>query len=213
MGYIPTEFERGLGSTGTSEADQPHVEPYYRSWSALAGYFDGDGTVEFSVRKFRIDIRLAFDANWKPFLDGVREFLLSKRIIPGSVRRKMQSKTWHIVTARVESVRRMARAMKPYSVKKRLELQTVLDYVNGRISGAEFVQVMNQEVRQGQRTGKIRPGGPPNKRRRAPKFNAKRNSVRARLLRPLAASQIMLPGEAPQEEDKNRPRQALFVGR
>jgi len=35
----------------------------YRSWSVVSGYFDGDGTVEFSVKKYRIEIRLAFDDN------------------------------------------------------------------------------------------------------------------------------------------------------
>lgn len=46
--------------------------PVYRSWSTLAGYFDGDGTVEFAIHPFTLQVRLAFDENWKPQLEGVR---------------------------------------------------------------------------------------------------------------------------------------------
>jgi intein/homing endonuclease len=143
--------------------DKPSgVDGYvYRNWACLAGYFDGDGTVEFRVLERRVEVRLAFDDNWKPFLEGVRAFLLSKDVVAGLVRRKVQSKTWHIVISGGESVKLMCRRMLPYSTKKQMELSGVLSYLNSQISGAQFVELMNDQVRKGQRTRKIRPGGPP----------------------------------------------------
>jgi hypothetical protein len=136
-------------------------ESVYRGWSTLAGYFDGDGTVEFSVKENIVEIRLAFDDNWKPFLEGIRRFLIARGVIPGSVRRKEKSMTWHIVIARITSVQRMAKAMLPYSVKKRRELETALEYLGDKITGDGFVRVMNEKVSSGKRTGKLRISGPP----------------------------------------------------
>ena len=50
----------------------------------------------------------------------------------------------------------MAKAMTPHTVKKRRELQGVLDYFQDKLTGDEFVQMMNSEVASGQRTGKLR---------------------------------------------------------
>jgi len=37
----------------------------------LAGFFDGEGTVEFGVGKCTLHIRLAFDENWDAHLLGI----------------------------------------------------------------------------------------------------------------------------------------------
>jgi len=133
----------------------------YHSWSTVSGYFDGDGTVEFSIRGFRIETRLAFDENWEPQLNQLRRFLLEHDVIPGRVRRKGSSRTWHVVVSKRSSVIRMARAMIPYTMKKRRELQAVVNYLAGRTTGAEFVREMNRDVRIGERIGKLRKEGPP----------------------------------------------------
>jgi intein/homing endonuclease len=132
----------------------------YRSWSALAGYFDGDGTVEFGIKKFVVEIRLAFDDNWEPFLQGIRRYLVSQGITPGAVRRKEQSMTWHLLVAEIASVRLLAKKMVPYSVKKNTELRAVLAYLGDKMTGNEFVQTMNSEVMLRRRTGKLHGKGP-----------------------------------------------------
>jgi hypothetical protein len=138
---------------------EPDVESY-RSWSELAGYFDGDGTVEFSIDSFTIHIRLAFDENWEAHLIGIANFLRVRGIVAGRVRRKESYNSWHIVISNAVGTKRMAKAMMPHTVKKRRELQAVLDYFEDELTGDEFVQVMNAEVVSGQRTGKLRKQGP-----------------------------------------------------
>jgi hypothetical protein len=55
----------------------------------------------------------------------------------------------------------MARKLTRYCTKKRPELEAVIDYYSNRITGDEFVGIMNSFVASGERTGKIREGGPP----------------------------------------------------
>lgn len=134
--------------------------PVYKSWSTLAGYFDGDGTVEFSIHAFTIKVRLAFDENWKPHLEGLKQFLELRGIRCGLVRRKDGYNTWHVVVSNVEGVMVMAKRMLPYAAKKRIELKATLDYYYDRITGDEFVGTMNRLVLAGERTGKHRGRGP-----------------------------------------------------
>lgn len=134
--------------------------PVYRSWSTLAGYFDGDGTVEFAIHPFTLQVRLAFDENWKPQLEGVRQFLELRGIRCGVVRRKDGYNTWHVVVSNIVGVVMMAKKMLPYSAKKQVELKAVLDYYDDRITGDQFVEVMNKLVLAGERTGKNRGRGP-----------------------------------------------------
>jgi hypothetical protein len=132
----------------------------YKSWSAVAGYFDGDGTVEFCIRGLRVEIRLGFDENWKPQLDGLKDFIVTKGVRPGNVRKKGSSNTWHLVVSRRRSVLRMASAMIPYAMKKRVELKLAVKYLSDEITGSKFVEGMNIAVRIGERVGKLRAKGP-----------------------------------------------------
>jgi len=54
----------------------------------------------------------------------------------------------------------MAKKMLPYTAKKKIELKAVLDYYGDRITGDQFVEIMNRLVLAGERTGKDRGRGP-----------------------------------------------------
>jgi hypothetical protein len=190
------------------ETHPAEVRPPCGAWSTLAGYFEGDGTVEFSVLDPQIHIRLAFDDNWKPFLEGIRLFLLSNGVYPGTVRRKEQSKTYHVVVARIDSVILMAKRMLPYSVKKKQELEIVIEYLEGRLSGRDFVDVMNEEVRRGQRTGKLRPRAAPYRRMKRRTYILEQEPDN-RLFHPADG----LHSYPSSEEDKKRVSTGSFVGR
>jgi len=90
-----------------SQIKVPHQAtwPVYRGWSSLAGYFDGDGTVEFSINPLTLKVRLAFDENRKPQLEGLREFLGLRGITCGVVRRKDGYNTWHVVVSTLRASR------------------------------------------------------------------------------------------------------------
>jgi hypothetical protein len=50
----------------------------------------------------------------------------------------------------------MASMMWPYCSKKREEVKAVLDYLDNKITGSQLIEVFNQSVRIGNRTGIIR---------------------------------------------------------
>ena len=133
----------------------------YRGWVGLAGYFDGDGTIEVNVRMFTVDIRLAFDENWKPHLDGIRTFLEAQGITCGAVRKKDGFNTWHLVISQRASALLLARKLVRHAVKKRGELITAIAYMENEITAEEFVRRLNNFVRIGERTGKLRRAAPP----------------------------------------------------
>lgn len=76
------------------------------------------------------------------------------------VRRKDGYNTWHVVVSNIVGVVVMAKKMLPYAAKKQVELKAVLDYYDDRITGDQFVEVMNKLVLAGERTGKNRGRGP-----------------------------------------------------
>lgn len=145
--------------TGPSSAAED--SPSYRNWSALAGYFDGDGTVEFNIHLFTVEIRLAFDENWRVHLEGIRIFLEKRFITCGKVRKKESYNTWHLVISRISSVKRLTRELLKNTVKKKAELFAVLQYLNNKTTAEDFVDEMNAFVRKGERTGKIKGTAPP----------------------------------------------------
>jgi len=100
--------------------------PTYRTWGAIAGYFDGDGTVELNRHLFTVEIRLAFDENWKLHLVGIRNFIEAESIICGRVRKKESFNTWHLVVSWISCVKRLARKLLRHTVKKRAELLSAL---------------------------------------------------------------------------------------
>jgi hypothetical protein len=55
----------------------------------------------------------------------------------------------------------MARKLIVHCTKKREELRAVISYHSNEITGDEFVDIMNNFVIRGERTGKIKEGGPP----------------------------------------------------
>ena len=75
-----------------------------------------------NVHVFTVEIRIAFDENWKPHLEMIRNFLIQRGIMCGAVRKKESFNTWHLVISQSPSVIRMAEEMVDYAVKKRGEL-------------------------------------------------------------------------------------------
>jgi hypothetical protein len=117
--------------------------------------------VEVSVRVFTLHIRLAFDENWRPHLGAVKHFLETRGVRVGLVRKKESFNTWHVVVSNKEGVLNMARNLVQHCTKKREELEAVVGYYSDVITGDEFINAMNSFVLRGERTGKIREGGPP----------------------------------------------------
>ena len=93
--------------------------------------------------------------NYRPHIEMVREFGVSEDVRPWNIYLDT-SNAWKIRVSRGDSVHLMATMMLPYLFKKKDEVKAVIDYLDSRITGSNFVEVLNESVRIGNRVGKIR---------------------------------------------------------
>ena len=145
---MPTRKVQTRLQTTDAEHDEQNG---YSSWQQVSGYFDGDGNVgiEFAKRILRIKIR--FVDTRRPQVDSIRGFLRRRKVNTGHVGREDKKGVWQAAhrfdVTEVESVLKAAKAMLPYVVKKRGDLQIAIDYIEGRITGNEALSLFNNEVR------------------------------------------------------------------
>jgi hypothetical protein len=100
--------------------------------------------------------RLSFLDNFRPQITMVQGFLVSQELhVWGD--NQAHGGAWRIGIARAESVYKAAMMMRPYLHKKREEIVAIIDYLESRITATRVVEVFNESVRKGNRTGKISP--------------------------------------------------------
>ena len=155
----------------------------YSSWRQVSGYFDGDGNVGIEIVKRILRIKLRFVDTWKRQVDSIWEFLRRHKVNTGHVGRDDKGvwrAAYRLDVTEVESVLRAAKAMLPYAVKKEEDLQIAVDYIEGRITGNEALDLFNDEVRIGRRRGKIRMLSLPHTRQEGLRLTKLENASRAR---------------------------------
>lgn len=129
----------------------------YDNWSAIAGFFDGDGGLDVEAKKFTLHWVLNFTDNWPPQLMQIKQFLERRGISVGAVRHTGTG-GYKVEVASIESLRKCASAMLHGRslFKKRKELEFMLDYFDGKTTGDDVIRLLNQEVTNGIRVGKLR---------------------------------------------------------
>jgi len=158
--------------------------PPYSSWRQVAGYFDGDGNVGLEVVKRVLRFKLRYVDTWKPQIASIAIFLEQHGLRFSNIGRDEKTGNWQpayrLDIAEVKSVLTAAKAMLRYTVKKRVELQIVIDYLEGRITGNTAIASFNAEVRSGRRRGKIRAEAVPYTKQDGLRLSKLENARRAR---------------------------------
>jgi hypothetical protein len=143
-----------------AEVDAEAGRAHYTSWKQVAGYFDGDGNVGLEVVKRVLRFKLRFVDTWRPQVESIAKFLAKSGIRCGDLGKGEKRGNWQAAyrldVIEVKSVLAAAKAMVNNCVKKRLELETLVDYLEGRITGNRAIAVFNESVRSGRRRGRIR---------------------------------------------------------
>ena len=146
--------------SGISRFNNQRTRQRYRRWEQIGGYFDGDGNVGLEVVKRVLRFKIRFVDTWRPQIEAVSAFLHAQGIKCGSIgkgdKRGLWQAAYRLDVVEISSVIRAARAMLRFTVKKHLELQVVIDYLEDRITGNDAIKIINQEVKNGRRRGKIR---------------------------------------------------------
>ena len=159
------------------------LEPRYRSWDQVAGYFDGDGNVGLEIRKRVLHLRIRFVDTWKPQIESIKAFLTNQRIATGRIGQDnmiAQSPVYRLEVAEIASVLRTAKELFRLCVKKREDLRITIDYLEGRITGNEALAAFNEEVRIGRRRGNLRDAIIPYTREEGLRLSKQENAEKAR---------------------------------
>jgi hypothetical protein len=129
----------------------------YDNWCAVAGFFDGDGGIDVEARSHTLHWVLNFVDNWPPQVIQIKRFLESENVRVGAVR-DTGTGGFKIEVAEIESLKKCARMMLavPCLFKKREELQMMIAYFEGKVSGDDVSTFLNGEVSSGIRVGKLR---------------------------------------------------------
>ncbi len=130
----------------------------YTNWCAIAAFFDGDGSICGSPKKDVIRIKLEFADNWRPQVEQIDTFLRSQGIKPAKIFLSVGN-AYSLYLSSNASILATCKGMLSRSdclYKKRKELIRAVDYLEDRITGTQFIESLNESVRLGNRTGKIR---------------------------------------------------------
>lgn len=130
------------------------LEGAYNDWKQVSGYFDADGNAAYDLGKWVLFPRLSFVDNFRPQITMVQGFLISQDLdVWGN--NQSSGGAWKIGMAKAESVYKAAVMMQPHLHKKKEEIRAIIDYLDSRLTANQMVNVFNESVRMGNRTGKI----------------------------------------------------------
>ena len=119
------------------------------------------------VVKYVLRFKLRFSDTWKAQIETIGRFLTSQAIRTSNVQHEStpgQLDAYRIDVGALESVLQAGKQMLPYCVKKAEDLRIMIDYMEGRITGSQAIERLNEEVRIGRRSGIIRTAILPNTR-------------------------------------------------
>jgi hypothetical protein len=162
MGWWSVKCEKPSHSVVDSVHPEILTPRGYKSWAAVAGFFDGDGSVDLTAGAYTLHWVLSFSDNWLEQIEQVRELLSAHGI---NVRKPRRNGVggWTCEIKEISSMKAMAVGMLRSGgiYKKKKELQLLIDYYSDKVTGTEVLEAFNAEVRLGIRIGKIRNSGMP----------------------------------------------------
>ncbi len=126
----------------------------YETWGQVAGYFDGDGSIatsDLSNLPYKLSLSLWFVDQSEDQIRMVRKFLTKRGIKTSNVLKHYNLSANMVAVSEYDSVIETLRNMLPFLHKKAREAKAALDYYEGRITGNEFMAVLQEEVEAGRR--------------------------------------------------------------
>jgi hypothetical protein len=128
--------------------------PEYTSWRQIAGYFDGDGTIatsDISNQPFKLSLSLEFVDQSIDQITTIQNFLHEHGVRTSNILKASKGSALLLFVSEFNSVKRALKFMLPFLCKKAIEAQGAIDYYEGRITGNEFMTILQREVEAGRR--------------------------------------------------------------
>ncbi len=128
----------------------------YSTWGQTAGYFDGDGSIDVTVRRNTLRFRLTFVDNQYSHLAMIRRFILQSGVRNVSPVRKRFDGAYRVEIGAISDIVEVCKKLQNFLFKKRDEVIAVIGYYEDRITADEAISIFNRKTIEGSRLGKLR---------------------------------------------------------
>jgi len=134
-----------------ASVDEGEAATLSQGW--VGGFYDGEGAISVQVRRYSIDLQTSFTQAYHPLLEKVKAYF-DRRGIFGCLYRERGGKISRLIFGSNETVLRMLLHLLPALRLKKRQAQATIDYLTDKITGSEFLAIMNEEIDRGRRSGK-----------------------------------------------------------
>jgi hypothetical protein len=129
----------------------------YSTWEQVAGYFDGDGSPKVHVGVYAITLTVSWSDQDREILEHINQFL-SQRGIVGKIGqfRRGHSVYYELHVSEGRNALLVLKEMLPHLDKKWSQVKAAIDYMENRITGNQFVEVLNDAIFAKKRSSSLR---------------------------------------------------------
>ncbi len=113
------------------------------------------------VRRFSVDLEISFTQVYKPILDEVKLYFDRQGISGGVVYTERGGRISRLVFVSNTSVLRVLVHLLPVLMIRRRQAEATIDYLSDKLTGSDFLGIMNQEIASKGRKGKNHPENQP----------------------------------------------------
>ena len=129
----------------------------YSTWKQVAGYFDGDGSPKVHGGTWAVTITVSWSDQDRGILRHIQQFLSQKGISSRLSRFRQGKRTYFELSVGEGGgdALKALKGMQPHLDKKRIQVTAAINYLENRITGNQFVLVLNSEIRKKRRSSYI----------------------------------------------------------
>ncbi len=122
-------------------------------WKSFTEFFEGDGAVSIRLGRAKesnvLQISVVIGQKWRPKLEQINSFFREMGIDSGRI--YLQKYGYTLRVFRISAVKTILANMLPYSFLKREQIRAAMDYLDGKITGDQVIEVFNHEYDSGKR--------------------------------------------------------------
>jgi len=128
----------------------------YSTWQQVAGYFDGDGSPKVHINVFTITVEVSWSDKDVEILEHLRAFLRIYGVFGVLGKFRTGERLYYeLSVSEGNNALNAMEMMMPHLDKKWSQVRGAVDYLENRITGDEFIQILNEAVRTKKRSSDL----------------------------------------------------------
>jgi len=149
-------LEEEISSRRTLPAPNKNEIRGYSTWEQVAGYFDGDGSPKAHVNVYTITMGVSWADKDIEIIQHVAQFLHHRGVFGNIGKFRTGDRTYYELEVSEGNNALIAlKGMLPHLDKKWSQVNGAVDYLENRITGDEFIAVLNEAVRTKKRSSAL----------------------------------------------------------